>query len=169
MLTDLLEQVEGLRARIVSEIAGGASPPIANRGQVLPQPKPVTQRPTNGQADEDLLDAARQLGAIRKHRNSVFGDADLFGEPAWDMLLDLYVARRRHSSISITSACYAANVPTTTALRWLAVLERKGLVVRSEDFADKRRTFVIISDLAVQLIEQCLRRAASTSNRIAGI
>lgn len=76
--------------------------------------------------------------------------AELFGEPAWDMLLDLFAARLSGRLISVTSACYAASVPATTALRWLTVLEKEGLVERVDHPRDQRVRWVQLSDAGLE-------------------
>src|SRR3546814_5777917 len=50
-----------------------------------------------------------------------FFDPALFGDPAWDMLLDLTAARAEHNRVSVTSLCIASGVPLTTALRWIEI------------------------------------------------
>jgi hypothetical protein len=85
---------------------------------------------------------ARNVYNHRRLRAKVFDDPDLFGEPAWDLLLDLFVAAREGKRLPVTSACIGASVPTTTALRWIAMLESRGLVVRENDANDARRIFV---------------------------
>jgi DNA-binding MarR family transcriptional regulator len=69
----------------------------------------------------------------------------LFADPAWDILLALYAAKIGQRKLSVTSACAAAGVPQTTALRWLTSLENKGFVIRSADPLDGRRFFVELS------------------------
>ena len=71
---------------------------------------------------------------------------DLFGEPSWDILLDLFIAKTSELRISITSACIASHVPLTTALRWLSVLEEAGLIIRTGDTKDKRRSWVELTE-----------------------
>ncbi len=93
----------------------------------------------------------------RRARATLFGgNDDLFGEPAWDLLLDLFVAREAGRRVSVSSACIAAEVPATTALRWLAVLEKRGLVERRGDPCDRRRVDVVLSDAAYAAMEQWL-------------
>jgi hypothetical protein len=70
---------------------------------------------------------------------------ELFGEPAWDILLDLFISAKQGKRVSVSSACIGAAVPTTTALRWLAVLESRGHIVREDDPADARRAFLHLS------------------------
>lgn len=84
---------------------------------------------------------ARELYAARRRRSRLFPD-DLFGEPTWDILLDLYVAGRENRRVPTTSACIGAHVPPTTALRWLRILESRSFVERESDGKDGRRTFV---------------------------
>jgi hypothetical protein len=76
--------------------------------------------------------AAREFYNARRRRHKHL-PADLFGEPTWDILLDLYVAGRENRRVPTTSACIGAHVPPTTALRWLRILEARGLVEREDD------------------------------------
>jgi hypothetical protein len=75
-----------------------------------------------------------------------FFDAELFADPAWDMLLDLTAARAEHARVSVTSLCIASGVPPTTALRWIGQMSQAGLLERVEDESDRRRAFIALSD-----------------------
>lgn len=77
-----------------------------------------------------------------------FFDGELFGDPAWDMLLDLTAARVEHQRVSVTSLCIASGVPPTTALRWIGQMVEAGLFQRIEDEADRRRAFIQLTDKA---------------------
>jgi len=72
-------------------------------------------------------------------------DSILFGEPGWDILLDLYVATVQDRKISVSSACIGAAVPSTTALRWLNLLSERGMIERYPDPLDARRSFLRLS------------------------
>jgi len=89
-----------------------------------------------------LGELARQEYRQRRLRTLIFGDESLFGEPAWDMLLDLFIAEQQGTRLAITSVCIGAAVPASTALRWISVLEHKGLVYRDDDASDGRRSFI---------------------------
>lgn len=90
----------------------------------------------------NLSELALKAYRDRRRRADIFGDDALFGEPAWDILLDLFVAGEKHKRVGVTSACIGSGVPSTTALRWLSVLETRGLVEREYDEQDARRSFV---------------------------
>ena len=86
---------------------------------------------------------------IRQRRlRDRFFEAELFADPAWDILLDLTAARAEHRRVSITSLCIAAAVPATTALRWIAQMTEMGILLREQDDEDRRRAFVALSDRA---------------------
>ena len=87
----------------------------------------------------------RQIIAGRQARAKFF-DAELFADPAWDMLLDLTAAHAEHQRVSVTSLCIAADVPATTALRWIKQLVESGVFVRVADSTDKRRAFIGLSE-----------------------
>ncbi len=90
----------------------------------------------------------RQIIANRQARAKFF-DSALFGDPAWDMLLDLTAAHGEGGQVSVTSLCIAAGVPATTALRWLTQMVESGVFIRVPDPADKRRAFIALSDTAI--------------------
>jgi hypothetical protein len=90
----------------------------------------------------------RQVIAGRQARAKFF-DPALFGDPAWDMLLDLTAAHGEGAQVSVTSLCIAAGVPATTALRWLTQMVETGIFQRVPDPADRRRAFIALSDKAI--------------------
>lgn len=90
-----------------------------------------------GDAVVALPDRVHRYVGQRRQRERYLG-CGLFADPAWDILLDLFVAEQRGVRISVTSACIASMVPTSTALRWIGLLQRSGLIVRERDRSDRR-------------------------------
>lgn len=88
-----------------------------------------------------------QMLAARRARSRFFPDA-LFADPAWDILLDLLNSRLTQRRVSISSVCVASNVPPTTALRWIKLLENDGLVSRRADPFDGRRFYIELTEKA---------------------
>ncbi len=107
------------------------------------------------------LTLAREFYAGRRRR-ARYLSGDLFGEPTWDILLDLYVAAQENRRVSTTSACIGAHVPPTTALRWLRILEMRGMVERENDGRDGRRTFVKLTSRGRSVLDAMLGTMADT-------
>lgn len=93
------------------------------------------------------VDSAHVRAIIRgrRLRDSYF-PADLFADPAWDMLLDLVAARLEGRDVAVSSLCIAAAVPPTTALRWIKSLTEAGVFIRVADPHDGRRVFITLAD-----------------------
>jgi hypothetical protein len=115
------------------------------------------------QSDGADTDVARRLAAIaqaeyagRRRRNGLFRKP-LFAEPAWDILLDLYIQRHHRRPVTVHNLCVAAAVPHTTALRWIGKLETSLLIERSPCRHDHRVVHVTLSAEALALMEQYLR------------
>ncbi|MEL7447352.1 MAG: MarR family transcriptional regulator [Pseudomonadota bacterium] len=101
----------------------------------------------------------RQIIANRQARAKFF-DAELFADPAWDMLLDLTAAHAEHRRVSVTSLCIASGVPATTALRWVRQMVDSGIFVRIADSTDKRRAFIALSDNSTEAMARYFRQIA---------
>ena len=93
--------------------------------------------PMESSASEEGVAVRAYLRSRRLREHLLPGE--LFGEPAWDILLDLYASETEGRKVSISSACVASAVPATTALRWLNALNEFGLVGRVPDASDARR------------------------------
>ena len=78
---------------------------------------------------EEMLSEAIQARRLR-HR---FFPESLFGEPGWDMLLELLQAEIEGRQATVSNLCEAAGVVGTVALRWVNILEDRGLVRRRPD------------------------------------
>lgn len=117
--------------------------------------------PTEKRRDVFMLPDRLPVSALefiynsRRIRKSVFGsDADLFGEPAWDILLDAAIMESRGKQVSVTSACLAADVPSTTALRYVTALEERSLLARESDPFDNRKRYLRLTAKGKRLLRQ---------------
>lgn len=110
-----------------------------------------------------LLKAAKQAYSLRRFRSNLFKGDDLFGEPAWDILLDLYIADLQGTKLSITDACIGSAVPNTTALRWIAILQQSGLATRQGDPRDGRRAYLQLTDQGAHLMQAYFERVLDMS------
>jgi len=99
-----------------------------------------------GRSDVPLVDRARAIYTARRRRDAMLGAAgQFFHDPAWDIMLDLFIQGEDHQIVSVSSACVGACVAHTTALRCLKAMERKGVVSFRRDPFDKRRCFVSLT------------------------
>lgn len=96
--------------------------------------------------------ALANLRTIRRARAQYF-PSDLFSDPCWEMLLDLYDAKLAGAEVTVTSLGAASGVPLTTALRRMDALQTHGLIVRVEDAGDKRRTIIRLTAPGLQAVE----------------
>lgn len=99
---------------------------------------------------------AQDLIEITKRRSRLVSVANLFADPAWFILLDLFV--RQHSGLqtSVFSACHASFSPVTTALRHLAILTERKIIEREYDSVDQRRIFLRLTEEASAEIQRTL-------------
>jgi len=156
LLVRLTEQVGQIAGRI-ERLAPSGSPlsgmpplaPLASpaTGEIA-QPQAHAGEPKVQRAVRPPLPDPRLVRRILRHRQlrARHFDAQLFADPAWDMLLDLTAARAEHTRVSVTSLCIASGVPATTALRWISQMVEQGLFVRVGDQTDRRRAFIELSE-----------------------
>ena len=85
-------------------------------------------------------------------------DADLFAEPAWDLLLELYVATREKVDLPVSVASLAAGVPVSVGQRWIKELETRGLVARRCAWDDPQREYLGLTPRATRKMDTLLRR-----------
>lgn len=118
----------------------------AHDAGAMTQPTGPAASVSSGNQDHPVwVELARQTYDDRRRRNKIFQSDELFGEPAWDILLDLFIAAKERRRVSVTSACIGSAVPSTTALRWISILERQGFLSREADPGDARRVYVRLS------------------------
>jgi DNA-binding MarR family transcriptional regulator len=90
---------------------------------------------------KDLCRLACRVYDSRRARDKII-DRNLFGEPAWDMLLSLYCLPARGEIMTVTALSFAANVPQTTGLRWQKTLTEEGLIERGPAGVDLRKQMI---------------------------
>ena len=138
-----LRQLRDEVSRIAATLARLSTGPAAS-----PRPaEPV------GDAPDVSAETVRAIIRARRLRGRYF-PAELFADPAWDMLLDLLQAEISKLRVPVSSLCIAAAVPATTALRWLKSMVQEGIFIRREDPHDGRRVFVELAPATSQALRR---------------
>ena len=138
-------------ARTLARMADNEHRPGVSDKSVSFLPAPQESFQPFGEVERTLAKApidaksVRSIIKARRLRDSFF-DAELFADPAWDILLDLMAARLEGRNVSVSSLCIAAAVPPTTALRWITAMTESGMLLRQQDPHDARRVFIVLSE-----------------------
>jgi len=101
--------------------------------------------PAPGDDEARILQNARIALRRRLLRRQLLGASDLFGEPAWDMLLDLFIHQAEGRSLSMSALCLSSGIPTSSAMKLIQRLCDAGLLERLPDPRDGRRSLIRIS------------------------
>jgi DNA-binding MarR family transcriptional regulator len=121
---------------------------------VLPSSLQPEEAPAKQLASEALLERAESILRVRTARERLLGRAAI-GEPAFDLLLCLYV-KSGLKETSLTSLARTAGVPYSSAMRWIRYLADKGLVERNDSRSDRRVTCVQLTPSGRGAMEEFL-------------
>jgi DNA-binding MarR family transcriptional regulator len=113
-----------------------------------------------------LITAKAWQRASRVRREFFEGGGDLFADPAWEILIELYIEQAGNRRVMVSNACIAAQVPTTTGLRWLDRLFRTGLITRMHDGFDRRIVYVALSEGGLERMEVALDAAIESDRKL---
>ena len=98
----------------------------------------------------------RRMIRTRAMRTELF-DSSLFSDPAWDILLDLFLAEledRKRSLVDLTESTHA---PQSTVARWLVALENCDLVLTRNDETSSMDLDVKLTSGAVERMRELVR------------
>jgi hypothetical protein len=150
------EELRGIAAKLI-ELADEIDEEIALESRQSSRSPRGPSHSINGPSAEAMLRTAIKIYKFRQRRAKLF-PGEIFGEPAWDIILDLFIARLNGRKISITSACIGSNVPSTTALRWIQLLGDYGILERTQNDFDRRGSFLKLSDAATRAMFELFER-----------
>lgn len=119
------------------------------------EPAPATGSQTREAAVRSALD---YLSALRRLRQDSGALANL-DEPSWAILLEVYRADITGRRLSVSKLCSMDEASQTTAWRRIRSMEESGLLVRDQDPADARRSFVMLTDSAAAAVAEFMARA----------
>ena len=100
--------------------------------------------------------AAEKIYRNRRMRDSLFTTnfgVNLFSDPAWDILLDIYINMNKNIGISVSNACLSSSAPNTTALRYITDMVNRGVIERTAHPNDRRVFLIHLSKKAVKIMD----------------
>jgi DNA-binding MarR family transcriptional regulator len=149
-----LRQLSDEVNRIAATLARLSTGPTAS-------PRPV-EAEIGSEAPDVAVETVRAIIRARRLRARYFSE-ELFADPAWDMLLDLFQAEISKLRVPVSSLCIAAAVPATTALRWLKTMVQQGIFVRRADPHDGRRVFVELAPQSSNALKRYFAEVAKVA------
>jgi CheY-like chemotaxis protein/predicted transcriptional regulator len=153
----LLKPVD--REKLLTSIRADKSGPApASRRRLQPSAVDSLQ---DDKIKVEVLEMLREMRRVR----SKYLPEELFSDPCWDVLLDLYEARLSSTQVSVTALGATSGVPMSTALRRIGELQQHGLVERVGDSEDKRRSIVSLTRQGLQALDNFFDAYAGRSAR----
>ena len=113
-------------------------------------------------ADRVVLteDHIQSILILRRAREEFF-DRNLFSDPAWDIMLELYAARLGGRTVSIAELVASSFTPQSTLERWLAALEEHDVVIWSGNAPQLNDRSVSLCDDADSRMQSLIEHWAS--------
>lgn len=105
--------------------------------------------------DDTVVQVAEAIYGSRRSRTETM-PADLFGEPAWDILLALFLCAARDRDADAEALRTSLGLSRDSFVRWLAILREKQLVQEAEP---ERAGEARLSKTGFDAVQQCLRRS----------
>lgn len=134
-------------------------------------PVPPAAKGTSGRP----LDVVAEGLLQQRHARSRYLPPSLFHEPAWEILLSLFVAHHRGKTLNVKHLVEQVDAPVTTSQRWIDTLAHMKLIQRFTDVNDRRRIELSLSDTALSAVERYLQwhvdygESATTAHDLGGI
>lgn len=134
---DLIRDFNAKLGSIAGEF-GARADQILSSGRAVPADAASAGAP-------DLIARARGIMASRKARRKYF-PSDLFHEPAWEMLMALFIIYEGEHTMNVKQLVSCSDAPATTSQRWIDHLHKSGLIDRVTDTIDRRRIDISLSE-----------------------
>lgn len=109
----------------------------------------------SAESSASLCAVAERLYSDRRRRDEHF-PSGLFGEPAWDLLLAMFIAHENGRTLSLAQAFSAAKVDRDAGKALIERLVAEGLVAPARASDDRRRSGIALTEAAVLLLSEYL-------------
>jgi hypothetical protein len=108
--------------------------------------------------NDEAAHLARAILNFRRHRSQIIS-ADIFGEPAWELLLELFIADASGVAMTGRAVTERSGTPHRVMSHWLKHLTAQGLLIGdgTGDLDDE----LTLSGIAMNQVEDLLRHAVT--------
>jgi len=135
---------------VLGKPSGGRSKP--KTAMSILREEPARARDESQSGHSAALASAMRTARRRILRRQLVGTPELFGEPAWDMLIDLFIQQCQGIAVSTSALGIGSGRPSSSGLRLVQKLCNANLIEKFADPDDARRQFVRLNpDLAWKL------------------
>lgn len=139
---------------IVRSLPAGGVHGLATTASGAPGAEPAAAVSAEAAA-RSALDYLAALRRLRQESGLLAG----LDEPSWTILLEVYRAEITGRRLSVSKLCALDEASQTTAWRRIRSMEENGLLVRDQDPADARRSFVMLTESAAHSVAEFMARA----------
>ena len=102
-------------------------------------------------------DHIRSLLLARRARDAILGE-ELFSDPGWDVLLELYAARLSGRETSVSELASAIRTPPSIVARWVDTLSKHGLTTAPPERSNSASAVVSLTDEGLSKLEHLAKR-----------
>jgi DNA-binding MarR family transcriptional regulator len=127
----------------------------------------MAEHPLHPFTPADAEKAVLHIILARRKRANLFAP-ELFSDPAWDLLLVLFLARLRQQRMTAWQLTRETGVSETTALRWLDALGRHDLVRRRSGPPGNTSVLVELTPRGTAAMQQWLEEWVEAQSGPAG-
>lgn len=147
-----LSSEDSAHLRRILNVLGIPVPPTSNSAAPFISTDPV----------EQLHQKAGWIQEMRTKRSRVLPDA-MLGEPAWDIMIGLFMAHGRQR-MTLTSLANITGTAQTTLMRWLRTLSEMDLISSVPSTTDARVTIIDLSGKGLASMTAFLRDIPAAPN-----
>lgn len=78
------------------------------------------------------IERAENFLKMQRKRNLFFSDNLIFDDPAWELLLEIYIATQQNKCISEKKVNESLSAPSSIVVRWINVFADRRYLIRCE-------------------------------------
>ena len=134
-----------------------------NIGRISQQIGYEVQHKLSDTEQDDYLVEMIEKYFDNKRLRYIIVSQDLFSDPYWDILMELFYARLKGKNVSVSAVATAGNMAQTTGLRYIDSLVAMEYIYREKDNWDGRKVFIRMAEKPFLLMKEYFIRILKMS------